>query len=141
MKIKIKTLSDNAVIPTYAKNGDAGLDLTAAKILSNTSFEVTYGTDLAIEIPKGFVGFVFPRSSIMNYELSLSNSVGVIDSGYRGEIKAVFNKLKGLDSIKYNVGDRICQLIIIPYPQIEFETVNELSETERGAGGYGSTNK
>lgn len=140
MQVKIKKLNENAIIPKYAKHGDAGLDLTATRVISNTTFGVSYGTDLAIEIPEGFVGLIFPRSSITKYELALSNSVGVIDSGYRGEIKVVFNKLNKLDSIKYKVGDRICQLIIIPYPQIEFIEADSLSETLRGEGGFGSTN-
>ena len=141
MKVKIKKLHYDAVIPTYAKESDAGMDLVATKIISNTTFDVTYGTDIALEIPEGFVGLVFPRSSIRKYELILSNSVGVIDSGYRGEIQATFKKENGLDSLAYKVGDRICQLIIIPYPSIEFEEVNELNNTERGAGGFGSTGK
>jgi dUTP pyrophosphatase len=141
MKVKIKKLHSDAVIPTYAKSGDAGMDLVATKIISNTTFDVTYGTDIALEIPKGFVGLVFPRSSIRKYELILSNSVGVIDSGYRGEIQATFKKENGLDSIAYKVGDRICQIMIIPHPTTEFEEVNELNNTERGAGGFGSTGK
>ena len=141
MKVKIKKLHSDAVIPTYAKSGDAGMDLVATKIISNTTFDVTYGTDIALEIPEGFVGLVFPRSSIRKYELILSNSVGVIDSGYRGEIQATFKKENGLDSLAYKVGDRICQIMIIPHPTIEFEEVNELNNTERGAGGFGSTGK
>ena len=141
MKVKIKKLHSDAVIPTYAKSGDAGMDLVATKIISNTTFDVTYGTDIALEIPEGFVGLVFPRSSIRKYELILSNSVGVIDSGYRGEIQATFKKENGLDSIAYKVGDRICQIMIIPHPTTEFEEVNELNNTERGAGGFGSTGK
>ena len=113
----------------------------ATSIISNTTFQVTYGLGIALEIPNGFVGLVFPRSSIRNTELTLSNSVGVIDSGYRGELQATFNKLNGLDSIAYNVGDRVVQLIIIPHPTTEFEEVNELNNTERGAGGFGSTGK
>jgi dUTP pyrophosphatase len=141
MKVKIKKLHSDAVIPTYAKSGDAGMDLVATKIISNTTFDVTYGTDIALEIPEGFVGLVFPRSSIRKYELILSNSVGVIDSGYRGEIQATFKKENGLDSLAYKVGDRICQIMIIPHPTIEFEEVNELNNTERGQGGFGSTGK
>ena len=141
MKVKIKKLHSDAVIPTYAKSGDAGMDLVATKIISNTTFDVTYGTDIALEIPKGFVGLVFPRSSIRKYELILSNSVGVIDSGYRGEIQATFKKENGLDSIAYKVGDRICQIMIIPHPTTEFEEVNELNNTDRGQGGFGSTGK
>ena len=141
MQVKIKKLNPNAVIPTYAKSGDAGMDLVATKIISNTTFDVTYGTDLAMEIPKGFVGLVFPRSSIRKYELILSNSVGVIDSGYRGELQATFKKENGLDSLAYKVGDRIAQIMIIPHPPIEFNEVDELSDTERGDGGFGSTGK
>jgi dUTP pyrophosphatase len=141
MKVRIKKLNQNAVIPTYAKYGDAGMDLVATRIISNTTFDVSYGTDLAMEIPNGFVGLVFPRSSIRKYELVLSNSVGVIDSGYRGELQATFKKENGLDSLAYKVGDRIAQIMIIPYPPVEFDEVAELSDTERGDGGFGSTGK
>ena len=97
-----------------------------------------YGTGVAVEIPHGYVGFVFPRSSIANTHLTLSNSVGVIDSGYRGEIKAKFRKggTRG-----YNVGDRIAQLIIMPYPEVTFVEVDELSDSDRGEGGYGSSGR
>jgi len=141
MKVRTKKLNQNAVIPTYAKDGDAGMDLVATRIISNTTFDVSYGTDLAMEIPNGFVGLVFPRSSIRKYELVLSNSVGVIDSGYRGEIQATFKKENGLDSLAYKVGDRIAQIMIIPYPPVEFDEVAELSDTERGDSGFGSTGK
>jgi len=141
MEVRIKKLSENAVIPTYAKDGDAGMDLVATRIISNTTFDVSYGTDLAMEIPNGFVGLVFPRSSVRKYELALSNSVGVIDSGYRGELQATFKKTNGLDSLAYKVGDRIAQIMIIPHPPIEFDAVDELSDTERGEGGFGSTGK
>ena len=141
MKVRIKKLSELAVVPSYAKDGDAGMDLVATRIISNTTFDVSYGTDLAMEIPNGFVGLVFPRSSIRKYELALSNSVGVIDSGYRGELQATFKKTNGLDSLAYKVGDRIAQIMIIPYPPIEFDEVAELSDTERGEGGFGSTGK
>ena len=141
MKVRTKKLNPLAVIPTYAKDGDAGMDLVATRIISNTTFDVSYGTDLAMEIPNGFVGLVFPRSSIRKYELVLSNSVGVIDSGYRGEIQATFKKENGLDSLAYKVGDRIAQIMIIPYPPVEFEQWDELSDSERGDGGFGSTGK
>jgi len=141
MQVKIKILDKDAVIPKYSKIGDAGLDLVATNIKENTTFQITYGLGIALEIPEGFVGLVFPRSSIRNTELTLSNSVGVVDSGYRGELQATFNKLNGLDSISYNVGDRVCQVLIIPYPQIEFVEVEDLSNTERGEGGFGSTGK
>ena len=142
MQVRIKKLSPEAVIPTYAKDGDAGMDLVATSIKFDGT-QITYGTGLAIEIPEGFVGLVFPRSSIRKTDLSLSNSVGVIDSGYRGEIQATFNQkaLSKNGSLLYGVGDRIMQIIIIPYPPIEFEEVNELNNTERGEGGFGSTGK
>jgi dUTP pyrophosphatase len=139
MKIKFKKLRVDAITPSYAKEGDAGLDLTATEQISNTTFQASYGTGIAVEIPKGYVGLIFPRSSIRKYELELSNSVGVIDSGYRGEIQFTFNKTNGLDSLRYKVGDKIGQLIILPYPSVELELVSELSDSERGTGGFGST--
>ena len=144
MKVKIKKLSPEAVIPTYAKDGDAGMDMVSTKIISDNLGPQTYGTDIAIEIPKGFVGLIFPRSSIRKTNLQLSNSVGVVDSGYRGEIQATFNKIQGIDNVErdsYKVGDRICQIMIIPHPDIQFEEVEELNNTERGEGGFGSTGK
>ena len=142
--VKIKKLHPNAVIPSYSKDGDAGMDLVATKIISNTTFDITYGTGIAIEIPKGFVGLLFPRSSIRKTDLALTNSVGVIDSGYRGEIQATFKKVYGkndvrIDEVDYKIGDRIAQIIIMPYPQVKFSEVEELSETDRGSGGFGST--
>jgi dUTP pyrophosphatase len=154
MKVRIKKLSELAVIPSYAKDGDAGMDLIATSIISDTPTQITYGLGVALEIPKGFVGLVFPRSSIRKTGLQLSNSVGVIDSGYRGELQATFNKLFGgeamYDEMKvkeiqpndfYKVGDRVAQIMIIPHPPIEFEEADELSDTERGEGGFGSTGK
>ena len=81
MKVRIKKLSENAVIPTYVKDGDAGMDLVITSIITRYEGDVTYGFGIALEIPKGFVGLVFPRSSSRKTDLILSNSVGVIDSG------------------------------------------------------------
>ena len=139
--VKVKKLDPNAVIPSYSKVDDAGMDLTITREIENTSFSVSYGFGIAMEIPQGFVGLVFPRSSIRNQDLILSNCVGVIDSGYRGEIQATFKKTNGLDSIKYKVGERGAQIIILPYPTIYMTEVPELSDTERGSGGFGSTGK
>jgi dUTP pyrophosphatase len=139
MEVKIKKLHPDAVIPVYSKEGDAGLDLTITQTYSNTTFDVTYGFGIAMEIPMGYVGLIFPRSSIRKTDLLLTNCVGVIDSGYRGEIQATFKKTQGLDSIKYKVGERGAQIVIMPYPKIKFVEVNELSSTERGDGGFGST--
>ena len=139
--VKVKKLDPNAVIPSYSKVGDAGMDLTISNIKENTSFSITYGFGIAMEIPKGHVGLVFPRSSVRNQDLILSNCVGVIDSGYRGEIQATFKKTQGLDSFKYKVGERGAQIIILPYPEVFMTEVPELSNTERGEGGFGSTGK
>ena len=137
--VKVKKLVPEAVIPSYSKVGDAGMDLTITREIENTSFSVSYGFGIAMEIPQGYVGLVFPRSSVRNQDLILSNCVGVIDSGYRGELQATFKKTNGLDSIKYKVGERGAQIIILPYPTIYMTEVPELSNTERGSGGFGST--
>jgi dUTP pyrophosphatase len=139
--VKVKKLDPNAVIPSYSKVGDAGMDLTITDIKENTTFSISYGFGIAMEIPKGYVGLVFPRSSVRNQDLILSNCVGVIDSGYRGELQATFKKTQGLDSVSYNVGERGAQIIILPYPQVFMTEVPELSDSERGSGGFGSTGK
>lgn len=173
MKIKTKILDKTIPTPAlkYAKEGDAGIDLTATSKWYDKEGNVCYGTNRAFEIPKGYVGLIFPRSSNSKKDLLLSNSVGVVDSGYRGEVKVKFKK--EINSVRirkrtiayvrsliqklfpkinvrltdfanfteYDIKDRVAQLIIIPYPTVEFEEVDELSETERGAGGYGSTGK
>ena len=172
LQVKIKKLNENAVIPAYAHATDAGLDLTATSKHIEKNGVVTYGTGIAIEIPKGYVGLVFPRSSNCKKDLLLSNSVGVIDSGYRGEIMFKYIPtiklvvpIRFIDRLRffiaaggrhmdgvytctmhdnkgeYQVGDRVGQLIIMPYPRVQFEEVTELSDSDRGNGGYGSTGK
>ena len=136
--VKVKKLDPNAVIPSYSKIGDAGMDLTITREIENTSFSVSYGFGIAMEIPKGFVGLVFPRSSVRNQDLILSNCVGVIDSGYRGELQATFKKTDPSEKF-YKVGERGAQIIILPYPQVFMVESDELSDTERGTGGFGST--
>ncbi len=140
MKIKVKKLHKDAILPKQAKQGDAGFDLTA--VSRETTWELcAYGCGLAFEIPQGYVGLVFPRSSIKNTELRLSNAVGVIDSGYRGEVMAVFDRVADSDGYPYAIGDRFAQMVIVPIPQVEIEEVEELSDSERGTGGYGSTGR
>ena len=142
MDVKIKKLHPDAVIPAYSKPGDAGLDLTATSIMGDSHDNIVYGTGLAVEIPEGYVGLLFPRSSNSKTDLYLTNHVGVIDSGYRGELMFKFRPINGIvDASIYGVGDRIGQLMILPYPKINFIQTNELTETERGDGGYGSTGK
>lgn len=137
MKVKIKKLHKDAVVPKYAKDGDAGMDLTAISAVNNDGSHITYKTGLAMEIPQGYVGLLFPRSSVYKTNMTLSNCVGVIDSGYRGEIMMKYSFTES--SSPYKAGDRIGQIMILPYPKIQFEQVAELSTTSRGAGGYGST--
>jgi dUTP pyrophosphatase len=142
MKIQFKKLVQEAQKPKFGKPGDAGADLVATSVDFSRKNQVVYGTGLAVEIPEGMVGLIFPRSSVRNYDLSMSNCVGVIDSGYRGEIMVTFNILN-LHTVEnsYQVGDRIAQLVIIPVPLAKYVEVEELSETSRGEGGHGSTGR
>lgn len=142
MKVKIKRLHPDAVIPQKAHAADAGFDLTALSMEYDSLNDcIVYHTGLAFEIPQGYVGMLFPRSSIFKKNLLLTNCTGIIDSSYRGEVLAKFKRLTSdsrLSSI-YIIGERIAQLVILPYPEIEFEEVAELSDSDRGTGGYGST--
>lgn len=139
LEIKIKRLNKQAQLPVYAKVGDAGMDLTAIS-KSHTENYVEYGTGLAVEIPEGYMGLVFPRSSISKKDLLQCNSVGVIDSGYRGEILVRFKQQPPFEKF-FQIGERIAQLIIIPHPVVNFIEVDGLSDSERGAGGFGHTGK
>jgi dUTP pyrophosphatase len=135
LKIKIKRLKKEAVIPKSALEGDAGMDVVAIT-KKETEKEIEYGTGLSFEIPQNYVCLIFPRSSVSNKDLILSNCVGVLDSGYRGELKLKFKKV-GKES--YNIGDKIGQIMIIPFPKIIFEEVKGLSDSVRGKRGFGST--
>lgn len=141
MKVNIKKLNESAVIPTYAHDTDAGLDLVATSVEVDDDGNLVYGTGLAFEIPVGYVGLVFPRSSVSLRSLVMANSVGVIDSGYRGEVTAKFKPIGQFLNNPYQIGERVVQLVIIPYPHVEFHEVDIISESERGTGGYGSTGK
>ena len=147
IKVRIKKLVDNAVIPSYAKPGDAGLDLTATSMDIDKNGSIVFGTGLTMEIPDGYVGLVFPRRSVSNYDHVLSNCVGVINSGYRSEITFKFKPLGrygGLSEFEpksYEVGERVAQIIIMPIPSVSFVESEELSQSERREGGYGSSGK
>lgn len=139
MFIKIKRLDPSAAIPSYAKSGDAGMDLTATSRTEDPNGLYTeYGTGIAVEIPEGHAGFIFPRSSASNTTQIQANCVGVVDSGYRGEIKIRLKNL-GDASRPYQVGDRVAQFIVMPVPAVIFEEVAELGSSDRGEGGFGST--
>ncbi len=171
LQVKIKKLHTDAVVPSYAHSTDCGMDLTAVSKTFDEYGNVVYGFGLAFEIPEGYAGFIFPRSSNHKSGLLLTNCVGIVDSGYRGEVTAKFatrsvsamprrfwyrlkfiftNKSRGYEvttwhhfseDVNYNIGDRVAQMVILPYPKVTFEEVDELSDTERGTGGYGSTGK
>ncbi len=144
LTVKFRKLVPEAVTPRYAQNGDAGMDLISTSFRRTETF-MEYGTGIAVEIPHGHVGLLFPRSSITKAPkgVSLKNSVGVIDSNYRGEILVRFE----FPYSNYHraeipdIGDKIAQLIIIPYPKVHLEEVQELSDSNRGEGGFGSTDK
>lgn len=143
MLVKFSKLTTEAVLPSYSKLGDAGLDLTAISMNYVRTEQVDYyeyDFGLSVEIPNGYVGLIFPRSSISKTDLILANGIGVIDSGYRGRLSARFRKTTGSPHV-FKVGERIAQLVIIPYPNIEVQEVpyEDLSKTERGIGGYGSS--
>ena len=141
--LKIKKLDDRAVIPTYGTIDSAGADLYA--ILDN-EVEIKPGetmvinTGLAMAIPRGYVGLIYARSSLGTKKgLAPANKVGVIDADYRGEVKVVlFNQSNSVQTISPN--ERIAQIVITPFIQVNFEETDELDETERGEGGFGSTN-
>ncbi|MCL2018668.1 MAG: dUTP diphosphatase [Oscillospiraceae bacterium] len=142
MNIKVKKLNENAKLPFRATSGSAGADLFARiehTVRLEPSGRELIPTGLSLEIPEGFGGFIFPRSSLASkHGVSLSNCVGVIDSDYRGELKIpVINH--GTDAFEIGDGDRIAQLVVMPFCTAEFSIDNELSVTERGDGGFGST--
>lgn len=133
-------ISDGVELPRYAHEGDAGLDL---RIKHDVTLEpgqrANVGTGVAVEIPQGCVGLVFPRSGLATkFGITLSNSVGVIDSGYRGEIGASLINTSD-ETTALDAGTRVCQLVVMPYVPCELVAVDELSESERGANGFGST--
>lgn len=138
MEIRIKKLVPEAVVPKKAHASDAGFDLVAVKVGFEDGCWVCH-TGLAFEIPEGYMGLVFPRSSIVRKDMILANAVGVIDSHYRGEVTGRFRLVGMLEFPKYAVGERFAQLIVMPYPEIEFVESDELSDSDRGIGGYGST--
>lgn len=143
ISLKVKKLTPHAVIPKYAHLDDAAMDLYAVD--GAYDFEgdyIEYGTGLAIEIPKNHMGLIFPRSSVSKTPLILANCIGLIDPNFRGEVCVRFKRLKeDKEHLEYQAGDRIAQLLILPYPTIEIEEVSELSETDRGTGGFGSSGR
>lgn len=136
----MKRLCPDAKLPTRSTSSSAGLDLYAYSEEPFGSCMVAYNTGIAVEIPEGYTGFIFPRSSITGTSMRLGNACAVIDSDFRGEIQLRFDDLNLPDSNRnYQVGDRIGQLILLATPRFEVVEVQELSQTTRGAGGFGSS--
>lgn len=141
MEIKIKLLNPKAEIPQFKTDGAAGADVKAVSMNYNVehgTFE--YHLGFSMEIPKGYAALLLPRSSVCKTGGLLTNCCGLIDSDYRGELKAVFRRIDNKSKL-YEAGDYIGQLVIIQVPQISYKQVDELSKTVRGSGGYGSTDK
>lgn len=143
MEIKFKKLDPRAVAPVRAHNTDAGFDLTATRITTEINecgqLILVYHTDLAFEIPEGYFGLLTPRSSIFKKSLALTNCIGVIDAGYRGEVMGKFRTTTDVVPAVYKEGERFAQLIVLPVQNVAFTETFELSTTDRGNGGYGST--
>lgn len=143
MKVKVKKLTPTAIMPKRAHYNDAGADLYADSVEFDGHNNVVYTSGLAFEIPDGYVGLIFPRSSNAKKDLILSNCVGVIDSGYRGNVMAKFKIIPNdnLEFEMYELGERFAQIIIMPIPSVDFIESDVLSESSRGIGGYGSSGK
>lgn len=143
MELKFKRLKDSAVLPIRSTKGAAGIDLTCTNITTTLNeanqLMLVYHTDLAVEIPKGYVGLLVPRSSIWKKSLMLTDSLGIIDSDFRGEIVAIMKATTDTVPAIYKQGERFCQLVILKKPEYTIKEVEELSKTERGEGGFGST--
>lgn len=142
MKINVKKLSERAKLPVYGSAFAAGADLCALDAVEIPAGETEFvHTGIAAELPAGTVGLVYARSGLAcKQDLAPANKVGVIDCDYRGEIMVALHN-HGTEPRTVNAGDRIAQLVVAPYYVAEFEEAEELSETVRGAGGFGSTGK
>lgn len=139
--VSIKILSRDAQIPHMAYNGDAGVDLRSVeRIVLEPRERAMVATGLAIALPEGYAGFVLPRSGLAaKHGISIVNAPGLIDSNYRGELKVILLNTDPDKSFTIEIGDRIAQLIVMPVPTINFEQVEELTESQRGESGFGSS--
>ena len=143
MELRFARLSDNAVLPTRAHEGDAGLDLYAAEAAHLGPGERwSVPTGVAVEIPEGNAGLVLPRSGLAReHGIALVNSPGLIDAGYRGEIRVLLLNTDPAEVYRVSAGDRIAQLLVVPHAAVEAVEVVELAESTRGDGGFGSSGR
>lgn len=144
MEIKFKKLSETAVMPKRAHATDAGIDLTVSRITQEINecgqLIIVYHSDIAVEIPEGYVGLLFARSSIANKSIVPTNCVGVIYAGYRGDIMSKMRSTTDVVPAIYKTGERFAQLVIMPLLNYDIVEAEELADSDRGEGGYGSTN-
>ena len=143
MRLEFRRLADDARLPAYARAGDAGLDLTsAADVTVEPGTRTMVPTGLAVAIPEGHAGLVLPRSGLASrHGLTLANSPGLIDAGYRGEVTCAVVNLDPERAVEIRKGDRIAQLVVVEVPSMEPVWVDELSPSERGEGGFGSSGR
>jgi dUTP pyrophosphatase len=140
-RLPIQRLRDDAVLPARAYHGDAGLDLSACERVELAPGErAVVGTGLAVAIPEGYAGFVQPRSGLADrHGITIVNSPGLIDSGYRGELKVILLNTDSMHAFVVEPGMRIAQLVVLEAPGVELDEVDELPATERGVRGHGSS--
>ena len=145
MELKFKKLNEKAVLPSRSHVTDAGLDLTTygftQEVDASGKLILVYHTGLAVEIPEGHMGLLFMRSSVATKSVTMTNCVGIVDSGYRGELIGKFKITTDSIPTVYQEGERVMQLVVMPFPQFEPVFVDELEEGDRGENGYGSSNK
>ena len=141
IELAIRRLRDDAVLPTRAYAGDAGLDLAAAEeVVLEPGARAVVGTGLAVAIPDGYAGFVQPRSGLAaRHGISVVNSPGLVDTGYRGELRVVLLNTDTEQAFTVEVGMRIAQLVVLPVPSLAVVEVDELPASERGVRGFGSS--
>jgi dUTP pyrophosphatase len=141
MEVAFRKLRDDAVVPARAYEGDAGLDLTACeRTVLGPGERATVGTGLAVAIPEGHAGFVQPRSGLaMRHGITIVNTPGLVDSGYRGELRIILLNTDAREEFVVEPGMRIAQLVVIPVLSVEPVELEELPETERGVRGFGSS--
>lgn len=143
MKLPVRRLDPDVPLPDYATSGDAGLDLRAAENVTLKPGErAAVGTGIAVAIPCGFAGFLHARSGrALREGLALANAPGLIDSGYRGELKVLVVNLDSFAALEIRRGEKIAQLVVQPVEQVQLEEVGELPGSQRGSGGFGSTGR
>jgi len=144
MEILAKVLREGAVIPGYANTGDAGCDLVSVEshTLKAGGGRALVATGLSVAIPEGYGGFVLPRSGLAaKHGVTCANAPGLIDAGYRGEVRVVLVNLDPRDDYEVRPGDRIAQLVVLAVAAVQFRVVENLPEAQRGAGGFGSTGR